>query len=247
MKEIDNGKFYSVTEIREMLQNEYSLEAVKNFFEEGRIKGEKIDGEWYANKKAFHDLEQILLREKIFFTSPQDIDLTDIVLKGRILDIGGGGEGVIGQLNQERVVAIDSNENELKDISGNFLKVIMDARDLKFIDNTFDTTTSFFTLMYVPLTGQRKVFEEVYRVLKRKGEFVIWDLIIPNKGINKQRFFGVEIKIKIHKKHISTGYATPWNKVQNLDYFKGLSRDVGFKIIESYDNSVYFFLKLQKA
>jgi len=247
MKEVNKVKFYSVSEISEMLQNEYSLEAVKNFFEEGRIKGEKVDREWYANIKAFHDLEQILLREKIFFTSPHYIDLTDLVLKGRILDIGGGGEGVIGQLKQEKVVAIDPNENELKGAPGNFLKIIMDARELKFIDNTFDTTTSFFTLMYIPLTEHRKVFEEVYRVLKREGEFVIWDLIIPKKGINKQRFFGIEIKVKIPEKDISTGYAAPWNKVQNLDYFKGLSRDVGFKIIESYENSVYFFLKLQKA
>ena len=39
MKEVKNVKFYDITEIREMLQNEYSVESVKNFFEEGRIKG----------------------------------------------------------------------------------------------------------------------------------------------------------------------------------------------------------------
>ena len=38
------------------------------------------------------------MEEKIHFIEPQKIDLTDIELKGRILDIGGGGEGIIGQL-----------------------------------------------------------------------------------------------------------------------------------------------------
>ena len=39
--------------------------------------------------------------EKIFFVKPQKIDLRNFNLKGRTLDIGGGGEGIIGQLNEE--------------------------------------------------------------------------------------------------------------------------------------------------
>ena len=33
-------------------------------------------------------------------------------LNGRILDIGGGGEGIIGRLYREQVVAIDNRQEE---------------------------------------------------------------------------------------------------------------------------------------
>ena len=37
-------------------------------------------------------------------------------LIGTILDIGGGGEGVIGQLYGEQVVAIDNSQEELDEV-----------------------------------------------------------------------------------------------------------------------------------
>jgi len=48
-----------------------------------------------------------IMEEKIHFIDLHKIDLTDVELKGKILDIGGGGEGIIGQLKGEQVVAID--------------------------------------------------------------------------------------------------------------------------------------------
>ncbi len=39
-----------------------------------------------------------MAEENIKFIETQKIDLTDVELTGRILDIGGGGEGIIGQL-----------------------------------------------------------------------------------------------------------------------------------------------------
>ena len=54
------------------------------------------------------------MRKKIQFLDLHKIDLSNIELKGRILDIGGGGEGIIGQLKGKQVVAIDRRESELK-------------------------------------------------------------------------------------------------------------------------------------
>ena len=99
--------------------------------------------------------------EDIRFIETQNIDLTDVDLKGRILDIGGGGEGIIGQLKGERVVAIDRRESELKEAPGDYLKIIMDAKELKFLDETFETATAFFTLMYIPLENHQIVFQEI--------------------------------------------------------------------------------------
>ncbi|TFF89622.1 MAG: methyltransferase domain-containing protein, partial [Promethearchaeota archaeon] len=73
-----------------------------------------------------------------------NLDLVKIDLNGRILDIGGGGEGVIGQLKGAQVVAIDLRADELMEAAdGDYLKVIMDAKQLKFLDDYFDTITAF--------------------------------------------------------------------------------------------------------
>ena len=98
------------------------------------------------------------MEEKIQFIELQKINLTDIELTGRILDIGGGGEAVIGLLKGELVVAIDRQKAELENApSGDHLNIIMDAKDLQFLDETFDTVTAFFTLMYVPLENRLKI------------------------------------------------------------------------------------------
>jgi ubiquinone/menaquinone biosynthesis C-methylase UbiE len=72
-------------------------------------------------------------------------------MEGRILDNGGGGEGVIGQLKGEIVVAIDLKKSELesgiKSGDTKSLKIIMDATNMKFIDNSFKTVTAFFSMM----------------------------------------------------------------------------------------------------
>ena len=55
-----------------------------------------------------------MTEEDIKFIETQHINMSDVELSGRILDIGGGGEGIIGLLKGERVVAIDRREAELK-------------------------------------------------------------------------------------------------------------------------------------
>lgn len=44
------------------------------------------------------------------------------ILQGRILDIGGGGEGIIGRLYREQVIAIDCCQQELDDAPDGFEK-----------------------------------------------------------------------------------------------------------------------------
>ncbi|MCW3980177.1 MAG: hypothetical protein NWF11_01740 [Candidatus Bathyarchaeota archaeon] len=48
----------------------------------------------------------------LFMISPQSIEIESLKTDGLILDIGGGGEGVIGKLNGKQVVAIDTSERE---------------------------------------------------------------------------------------------------------------------------------------
>ena len=56
MKEIDNVKYFNLKEIREKLQNEFSEEEIRVYFEEGTVIGKKIDNEWYGNENAIVDL-----------------------------------------------------------------------------------------------------------------------------------------------------------------------------------------------
>lgn len=52
-------------------------------------------------------------------------------LNGKILDIGGGGEGIIGRLYTHQVTAIDIRQSELDEAPGDFEKVLMDGNELE--------------------------------------------------------------------------------------------------------------------
>ena len=99
----------------------------------------------------------------------------DKELNGKILDIGGGGEGIIGRLYTNQVVAIDIRQDELDEAPTGFEKILMDATHLKFKDNFFDHITSFYTLMFMNTEDQKRAVLEAARVLKNNGEFHIWD------------------------------------------------------------------------
>ena len=72
----------------------------------------------------------------------QTIEIKPIKTDGFILDIGGGGEGIIGKLNGTQVAAIDKRPQELEETHNDALKIVMDATDLKFLDNTFTAATA---------------------------------------------------------------------------------------------------------
>lgn len=88
-------------------------------------------------------------------------------LSGSILDIGGGGEGVIGQVYSRQVTAIDNNEQELMEAPGDCRKLPMDAADLRFADESFSHATFFYSLMYMDGNTQQKALAEAARILKR--------------------------------------------------------------------------------
>ena len=66
-------------------------------------------------------------------------------LTGSILDIGGGGEAVIGQIYKDRVTAIDNCKEELEEAPDCCSKQLMDATELSFPDDSFDNVTFFYT------------------------------------------------------------------------------------------------------
>lgn len=190
------------------------------------------------------------MEEKVLVMGEQVVDLSNIELSGRILDIGGGGEGVIGQLGGEKVVSIDIRRSELEEAIDNgdkrSLKIVMDARELKFLEETFDTVTAFFSMMYMMPSDHGKVLQEIHRVLKPNGDFFLWDLTIPKRFDEKKDIFGIKLKVKIKDKMISTGYGTRWNKEQDIEYFKAKTANSGFEVLESISEKEIFHLRCRK-
>ena len=143
-------------------------------------------------------LKQILefVQEYTYSTKTQSIELSPIETEGLILDIGGGGEGIIGKLNGKQVIAIDTSERELMETKNEALKIVMDATDLKFLPESFDACTSFFSFMYIPKSKHLKAFEETHRVLRDNGRLLLWDVKIPEKHGDYKAFM-VRLKIRL--------------------------------------------------
>lgn len=178
-----------------------------------------------------------------------DWDFEDISFaNGSILDIGGGGEGVIGQLKGKDVVAIDFKEEELLEAADGPLKIIMDARDLKFLDESFPTVTAFFALMYIrEKDDQIKVFQEVARVLKPGGKFHIWEVNLAEKPETDKEFYIVHLRYKTDVDYKETGYGMRWSKYPHgmKDYLE-MAETVG--LVEDTTRLVgnTFYLSLRK-
>jgi ubiquinone/menaquinone biosynthesis C-methylase UbiE len=179
-----------------------------------------------------------------YTTNTQSLELDPIETDGLILDIGGGGRGIIGMLNGRQVVAIDRSERELRETRNEALKVVMDATDLQFLSDSFDVCTAFFSLMYIPNDQHLTVFEEVYRVLKQNGRFRIWDTIIPKKR-GDYKIFLVRLKVTLPTEEIAAEYGVKWN-VQNVEHFKELAKKVNFKRLNHWSTGEVFFLELVK-
>ena len=242
MKEIDNVKYFDISEISGILHDRFNDTELIMKFDTGEIKGKKIDDKWYAKKEDIEEYQEAYIQKIAYFTSDHTINLTKTQLNGRILDIGGGGEGVIGQYGGNNVVAIDPSERELRGPPGDYLRIIMDGKNLKFLNETFDTVTSFFTFMYIPIEEHKLVFNEIYRVLKQNGTFLFWDLNVPKKFEESKEVYVVRLEIDIGKKIISTGYGTKWNKELDINHYVKIGKDIGFKVIhkEKVDDDIFF-------
>jgi len=169
----------------------------------------------------------------------------DSIPIGAVLDIGGGGEGIIAQIGKERITALDKRQSEIDETkhkapTANW--VLGDATDLPYSDEFFDNATAFFSGMYMPMETFKTTCKETYRVLKNKGEFWIWDAKISK---NKEIFI-IRLQITLpNGKKVNTGYGTRV-KDRSMKEIKQTLLETNFHIETFVDNNKWFFIKAIK-
>ncbi len=194
-----------------------------------------------------HQNQEKIDPARVYTYPAQDLPVADFPASGWILDIGGGGEGVIGRMKGSQVVAIDLFAWGMRRTPPGPLKLVMDATELKFLDETFETVTSFFTLMYMNPEQQRKAVCEAYRVLKPGGLMRIWDVQLPVTPDPKKDLAVFPFKFRLPAATVETGYGTPFPKEpMDLDYYVRLGRAAGFTAGESEITGRTFRLVLRK-
>ena len=163
-------------------------------------------------------------------------------IKGRILDLGGGGEGVIGRLYQERVTAIDIRQDELDEAPPGPTKLRMDARALDFPQASFDHVTAFYFFMYLPKEDHLQAMREAQRVLRPGGQLHIWDAVIEGEGL-----FVAELDIDLAGDMLRTGYGVQKpDPAQDEAHFLVLAKAAGFLQKSKAQSEGQLCLRLEK-
>ncbi len=164
-------------------------------------------------------------------------------LAGRILDVGGGGEGVIGRLYGRQVTAVDCSQEELDEAPGGFEKICVDATALPFPAKSFDHVTFFYSLMYMRSEEQAKAIEEAMRVVKPGGSISIWDCEITSAYPEP---FLAELEILLPKEHISVTYGVLKQDPQGLRSVSELCLRLGAALEASEEDGGHFFLRCRR-
>jgi SAM-dependent methyltransferase len=196
--------------------------------------------------------------DRLYVLDRERIVVDDFDASGFILDLGGGGEGIIGRLKGAQVIAIDANRRELEEAPDGPLKIVMDARELKFLDGAFEVVTSFFTLMYVDQVDHRRVFEESRRVLASGGRFLIWGASLPEHLDEEKDVVVFPLLVQLPStmnegqatpsEEVETGYGVFWPpRPLDVHRYVELARQVGFEVEERWESGRVFRLSLRKA
>ena len=185
---------------------------------------------------------------KLDFSDREEIVVEDFPAQGFILDIGGGGEGVIGQMKGSQVVAIDLSKRELEGAPAGPLKIVMDATDLKFLDGSFETVTAFFSFMYMGPEVREKALKEIRRVLAPGGRFLLWDPVVPVAKDPKKEYAVFRYLFKLPSTTVRTGYGTLYRDFErDAAYHIGFAERAGFKVAKRREQGGTFFLEFVRG
>ena len=164
-------------------------------------------------------------------------------LTGSILDVGGGGEGVIGRLYGPSVTIIDHCQEELDEAPCSCPKLLMDAASLAFADASFENVTFFYSLMYMNRPVQKAALADAVRVLKPGGRLLLWDCEI---ACAYPAPFLAELDVRWAQERVCTTYGIVKPDPQSMEDFLTLCRKNGLTLLKTETASGDFYLEFRK-
>lgn len=180
-------------------------------------------------------------------TAIQKIRLHELNSDGLILDIGGGGEGLVSRIEGSKVCAIDIRLSEIREAQihgppANWF--VGDGQTLCFQDDAFDVVTLWFSLGYMSdWVIKERVLKEAHRVLQKNGKVSILASNIP-ESCERLIFWG---HFTLPDSTVSqTGYGVRGGQNQTLDRIAKLLENTGFKIQSKEDNDAWFKIQATK-
>jgi ubiquinone/menaquinone biosynthesis C-methylase UbiE len=189
-----------------------------------------------------------MVESNIYEPPLQEIQLERLEREGIIIDIGGGGEGLVSRIEGSRVYAVDIKMDEVREarIHGPPTNwVVADGGNLPFRKNMFDIATLWFSLGYMKDWDiKRKVLKDVHRVLKEDGIVSIKAMRIDCK--EEKLVFKVDYSLP-DSTLSRTGYGVRGNQNQTLDTVCTLIQEIGFTILETKDFCHWFKIYCSKS
>ena len=187
------------------------------------------------------------MEDQYIQTDRISIKLEKEYINKSILDIGGGGEGFIGQLYGKQVIAIDKRLDELEESQNDAIKLVMDGMNLGFTDENFEVVTLFYSLMYMSQVTRKKVLSEACRVMKPGGIIEIWDVEVPKISNDGKKVFVAQLSVDCNGKITSTGYGIGLDEdEQTFENTKEMLENLGLIKINEDFNTPMFRLKYTK-
>jgi ubiquinone/menaquinone biosynthesis C-methylase UbiE len=196
-------------------------------------------------KKEENEKTPKINMSKVFQPPRQEI-IIEKIPEGKIIDIGGGGEGIVAQIGGKNVTVIDRSQNEIneaKDKAPDAKWVVADSRNLPHDIGQFDNATAFFSGMYMSNSDKKKTFQEIDKVLSSGGELWIWDAVI---SLEKEKFLILMNVTLPNEKIVDTGYGVK-AKQQNIDEYENLLGSTRFRIIDKDIHEYWLFIKAKKV
>tara|TARA_Y100000592_G_C5361058_1_gene263726 strand:+ start:205 stop:828 length:624 start_codon:yes stop_codon:yes gene_type:complete len=134
----------------------------------------------FSNIHKFYDLVNSLTT--LGFDKSWRRQAAENLSPGSILDLGSGTGASYSDLKNFNVTALDPDEKMLS-LNKFDKKIVGKSEELPFKENSFDNVLCCFVWRNVSDT--EKALDEVYRVLRQGGKFVLLDMTRPAKNILK--------------------------------------------------------------
>ena len=134
----------------------------------------------FSNIYNFYDLINTVLT--LGFDKSWREKAADNLIGTSVLDLGSGTGAAFDQLLNYETTAIDPDKKMLE-LNSFENKVLGSAEDLPFDENSFDNV--FCSFVWRNVSDTNKALEEVHRVLKPGGKFILLDMTRPKNSFLK--------------------------------------------------------------